>query len=72
MFSDGWIGRRNSSTHRGVNFEFGWKLKVTVVVYNSVGEGFAAFPDALGPGFLDRINEIWIQEKHEVVVVLKK
>src|SRR3989338_2260017 len=37
VFSDGYIGKHGSSTHRGTNFEYGWELKVTVVIYRSLG-----------------------------------
>ncbi len=72
VFSDGYIGKHGSSTHRGTNFEYGWELKVTVVIYNSLAGGFEAFIDALGLDFLDKIKNVWIEEKYEEIVVIKR
>lgn len=70
VFSDGYIGK--SSVHTGVNFEYGWELKVTVVIYKDLAGAVIAFIDALGPNFLDAVKEFWIERRHEEVVVIQK
>ncbi|OGL88333.1 hypothetical protein A3I42_01350 [Candidatus Uhrbacteria bacterium RIFCSPLOWO2_02_FULL_49_11] len=72
MFSDGYVGKRGSSTHRGTNFEYGWELRVTVVIYRNLAGAIEAFLDALGADFLDHLQDIWIEERYEQVVVVKR
>ena len=72
IFSDGWIGKRKSSVHTGINFEYGWELKVTVVIYKDLAGAIIAFINALGPNFLDEIKEFWIENRYEKTVVIEK
>ena len=72
VFSDGYVGKRGSSTHRGANFEYGWELRVTVVIYRNLAGAIEAFLDALGADFLDHLQDIWIEERYEQVVVVKR
>lgn len=64
VFSDSYIGRGKSSIHEGVNFEHGWELNVTVVVYKDLGSTIMSLVEAIGPNFLDQIQDAWVAEKY--------
>lgn len=72
LFSDAYIGATKSSTQSGVHFAYGWELRVTVVKYKEAVDAFASFLDALGSGFLDKLDDFWIEVRYEQVVVIMK
>lgn len=43
VFSDGFVGKRGSSTRRGTNFEYGWELRVMVVIYRNLAGAIEVF-----------------------------
>jgi hypothetical protein len=59
IFHDGYIKPGQSSSSSSVNFEFGWKIKVEVIVYNSIGETFVNIIKSFGPDFIDKITKSW-------------
>jgi len=71
LFSDAYIGATKSSNQTGVHFEYGWELRVTVVKYKDLAGSVIAFLDALGAGFLDQLDNFWIEERYEQVIVVQ-
>lgn len=72
VFSDGYIGGGKSETQTGVYFEYGWRLRVKVVVYKSLSASVSAFIASLGRNFLDNIQDFWIEKTYEEIVIIKK
>lgn len=71
IFSDGWTWGHNSEVENDANFNHGEELKVTVVIYNSLGEAIVQFIEALGPDFLSQLENIWIQHQEEEIIILE-
>jgi len=72
VFSDGWIGKRGVSARAGANFDFGWRLRVTTVIYKDLGASVESFLDSLGATFLDDLKDFWIEKRYEQVVLVSE
>ena len=71
IFSDSWTWGGNSEVESDVNFNHNQELKVIVVIYTDVSSFIANFIQALGPDFLEEIQDIWVQARYEEIVVLQ-
>lgn len=69
VFSDSWINHGGVSSTGDTYFEYDWKFKVTIVVYKDLAGVASAFIDALGPGFLTNLKDIWLEEQPVDVIV---
>ncbi len=70
LFSDGWIASRDAETRRGVHYEYGWEIKVSVVVYNKLSQAIQALIRNLGGDFLLDLEEVWIRQKYEKTIII--
>ncbi|PIS42441.1 MAG: hypothetical protein COT24_03655 [Candidatus Kerfeldbacteria bacterium CG08_land_8_20_14_0_20_40_16] len=71
VFTDNWTWNGSTNTTTDINFSEGQELKVIIVIYSQ--EGILAFPiiSLLGSNFLSGLEDTWIQEKHEEVIILQ-
>ncbi|MDD4902754.1 MAG: hypothetical protein PHE24_06505 [Patescibacteria group bacterium] len=70
LMSDSWLGAKKSDMVKGVNFEPGWTLKATVVVYKDVGATIGSLIDGLA-NFPDGLDDAWIQAKDSLIFTLE-
>jgi len=71
VFSDSWIGGLKSHTQEAVFYE-DERLYVRIVVYKSLGGAIQTFIASLGEGFLDKLNDTWIETEYEQIIVLQR
>lgn len=69
-FGDGYTAAGKHKAETGTTIPVRRWVYVRIVVYRTLSGAIAAFLDALGPGFFDELQDVWIEEIYEAEVYL--
>jgi hypothetical protein len=73
IFSDGWIGKTKKEIIGGTNFEYGWEIKVEVVIYKSLGSTVIAYLESIGDrNFFENLDDSYVESQGSQIFVIKQ
>lgn len=71
IFSDSWTWGGNVEVLNDATFNHNQELKITIVIYNDFAGTIWGLIEALGPDFLEEIQDAWIEDEFEEIIILE-